>query len=292
MYRIIDGILFEGKTLPNAFDVRLWERNGHREISARPVVEWQEVCVPDAIALPVVDEVRDADYLEEKRLRNLKRAALRAKTQCRRFIKAHGLMQMLTLTYRENQTDEKLFKEHFAKWVRRMKAALGGEFVYCAGFEPQGRGAWHAHVACHKMPTWVVTNKGKASQQTVASWKLGTKIWRSVVGEDNGLCFVGGKRKRRGSQSVGQIAAYVSKYIVKHFELMPEGTNRYSRSNGDVVGKPETMRVMGKTMAEVIADAFMVFPGEVVLSHRVSRWSDAWYLSTEPDGKRGGRDDD
>lgn len=281
MYRIIDGILFEGKTLANAFDVRLWERNGHREISARPVVEWQEVCMPDAAALPVVDKVRDAEYLEEKRLRNLKRAAMRAKTQCRRFIKAHGLAQMLTLTYRDNQTCEKLFKEHFAKWLRRMKAALGGEFVYCAGFEPQDRGAWHAHVACHKMPTWVVVNKGKATQQTVASWKLGTKIWRSVVGEDNGLCFVGGKRKRRG-QSIGNIAAYVSKYIVKHFELMPEGTNRYSRSNGDVVGKPVTMRVCGKSLADVIADAFMVFPGEVVLSHRVSRWGDGWYLATEP----------
>lgn len=297
MYRIIDGILFEGKVQLNAFDVRLWERNGHREISARPVVEWTEICMPEPAAMPQPDAERDAADAEEKRLRNLKRNALRAKTQCRRFIKAHGLDEMLTLTYRENQTDEKLFKEHFAKWLRRMKAALGGKFIYCAGFEPQKRGAWHAHVACHKLPEWVQVRGIK-----IEAWKLGTRIWRDVVGptadgKDGGLCFVGGKTKygkRRRRLSVGKTAAYVSKYIVKHYELMPEGTNRYSRSNGDVVGKPVTMRLVGKSLPEVIAEAFMVFHGEVVLSHRVGRWSDSWYLATEPalSGSHGSRRDD
>jgi len=241
--------------------------------------------MPRPEALYVADPEVDAAYLEEKRIKNLKRAAMRAKTQCRRFIKAHGLDEMLTLTYRDNQTDERLFKEHFAKWVRRMKAALGGDFVYCAGFEPQDRGAWHAHVACHKLPKHVM-HKGVK----IEAWKLGTRIWRDVVGptvdgKDGGLCFVGGKPKwgkRRQRMSVGKNAAYVSKYIVKHFDLMPEGKNRYSRSNGDVVGKPVTVRMQGKTMAEVIADAFMCFPGEVVLSHRVGRFGDSWYLATEP----------
>lgn len=287
MYRIIDGILFEGKTVAQAFDVRLWERNGHREISARPVVEWHEVCVPDKAALPVITE----DDKEEKRQRNLKRNALRAKTQCRRFIKAHGLDEMLTLTYRDNQQDEALFKLHFAKWIRRMKSALG-EFVYCAGFEPQERGAWHAHVACHRLPKHVM-HKGVK----IEAWKLGTRIWRDVVGptvdgKDGGLCFVGGKPKwgkRRQRMSVGKNASYVSKYIVKHYELMPEGTNRYSRSNGDVVGKPEHVRMFGRQLAEVIAEAFMLFPGEVVLSHQV-RFGESWYLATEPDRPMRGLD--
>jgi hypothetical protein len=82
--------------------------------------------------------------------------------------------------------------------------------------------------------------------------------------------------------SVGQNAAYVSKYITKHYELMPEGTNRYSRSNGDVVGKPETMRLVGYTLPELIAETFMCFDGEVVLSHRVGRFKDSYYLATEP----------
>ncbi|HJS09447.1 MAG TPA: hypothetical protein VJ809_17390 [Pirellulales bacterium] len=292
MQRIIDGILFEGKTLPNQWDVRLWERNGHREISARPVVEWTEIGVD--LPMPPANPERDAEDEEEKRQRNLKRNAQRAKTQCRRFIKAHGFGELLTLTYRANQTDEKLFKEHFAKWVRRMRAALGGTFDYCAGFEPQKRGAWHAHVACHKLPVHA-SYKGVK----IEAWKLGTRIWRDIVGptvdgKDGGLCFVGGKSKWSKSRrrlSVGKTAGYVSKYITKHYELMPEGTNRYSRSNGDVVGKPETMRLYGKTLAEVIADAFMLFEGEVVLSHRVSRWSDAWYLSTEPHGPKHGSDD-
>jgi hypothetical protein len=180
MQRIVNGIHFEGKTVPDAWDVRLWERNGHREISARPVVEWVEI--GENLPMPPVNLERDAEDAEERRFTNLKRAASRAKTQCRRFIKAHGFTQMLTLTYRENQTDERLFKEHFAKWLRRMKAALGGTFDYCAGFEPQERGAWHAHVSCHKLPTWVVVNRGKSNSYSVQSWKLGTKIWRDVVG--------------------------------------------------------------------------------------------------------------
>lgn len=280
MQRIVDGILFEGKTLPDAWDVSLWERNGHREISIRPVVEYTEVGETRNLAMPEPDEERDAADEEERRQRNLKRNAMRAKTQCRRFIKAHGFQQMLTLTYRENQTDEKLFKEHFAKWLRRMKAALGGKFDYCAGFEPQDRGAWHAHVACHKLPPHVAYKGVK-----IESWKLGTKVWRSVVGEDNGMCFVGGKPKwgkKRRAMSVGKTAAYVSKYITKHYELMPEGTNRYSRSNGDVVGKPEKVRLVDVSLADAIAEAFMLFDGEVILSHRVGRFKDSYYLCTEP----------
>lgn len=283
MYRIVDGILFEGKTRSDAFDVRLWERNGHREISARPVVEWREICTPRPEALYVPMPGVDEAYEEEKRQANLKRAAMRAKTQCRRFIKAMGLDEMLTLTYRENQTDERIFKAHFKEWIRRMKRALGGDFLYCAGFEPQARGAWHAHVACYKLPSHGVHKGVKIKARDV-----GTKVWQSVVGEGNGMCFVGGRPKwgkRRQNMSVGKTASYVSKYIVKHFELMPEGKNRYSRSNGDV-GKAVTMRIEGRTLPEVIAEAFMQFEGEVVLSHRVSRWGDGWFLATEPDTVR------
>lgn len=239
--------------------------------------------------MPEPDPERDAADAEERRLRNLERNAKRAKTQCRRFIKAHGFEEMLTITYRDNQQDEALFKEHFAKWVRRMRKALGGTFDYCAGFEPQERGAWHAHVACHKLPKHAAYKGVK-----IEAWKLGTTIWRDVVGKtaegkDNGLVFVGGKPKwgkRRQRMSVGKSAAYVSKYITKHYELMPEGKNRYSRSNGDVVGKPITMRLRGFTLADLIGEAFMQFDGEVVLSHSVNRFNDAWWLATEPDQDR------
>ena len=74
-----------------------------------------------------------------------------------------------------------------------MKKALGGTFRYCTGFEPQQRGAWHMHVATHKLPQHVEYKGVK-----IEAWKLGTRIWRSIVGENNGLCFVGGKLARNG----------------------------------------------------------------------------------------------
>jgi hypothetical protein len=289
MYRIIDGILLEGKISKSQHDVRIWEANGHREVSVMPVIEWHDIGMVSKEAEYKPDPLREEEDAEERRAANLKRAAGRAKTQCRRFIKLHGFRELLTLTYRDNQTDEKLFKDHFAKWVRRMKAALGGTFDYCAGFETQKRGAWHAHVACQKMPTWVVMNKGKATERTVASWKLGTQIWRSVVGtsadgKDGGMCFVGGKKRKNGRKprvdSVGAMASYVSKYITKHYEEMGEGTNRYSRSNGEVA-KPITMRVQGD-LADAIAEAFMCFPGEIVLSSTIGRYGDSYWLATEP----------
>src|SRR4051794_15313056 len=122
MQRIVDGILFEGNRVPGAWDVRVWESAGHREVSASPVVEWSElgpVPVLDWSKNPLgeLDPVADADLIEEKRQRNLKRAAGRAQTACRRFIKAEGFDELLTITYRENQQDRALCKEHFAQWV-------------------------------------------------------------------------------------------------------------------------------------------------------------------------------
>lgn len=307
MFRIVvmpDGerVLLEGKVCPDAWDVRIWEANGHREISARPKLIWSEAGTLSPIAMQMMDEAgshlteaeRQAEAEQaaaERAERNLKRAAGRAKTQCRRIIKTEAFNELLTLTYRENQTDVELFKKHFAEWHRRMKRALG-EFRYCAGFEPQERGAWHAHVACHKLPRTVLYQGVR-----IDAWKLGTAVWRSIVGADNGLCFVGGKTRhglpRRSRMSIAQMAAYVSKYIIKHYELMPGEANRYSHSKGTKVGKPYTVTVTGLDPAcafeDVVELSFRLDRGHRVVSHRATRddWSGGRYwLVTEPDRMR------
>lgn len=267
--RIIDGTLYRGEVVPGAWDCSLWEANGHREFSARPAIQWHEV----GPARPPMDWeqwIASAESEEEqlerqkeyeahklaKREKNLERAAKRAQTMCRRFIKAAGFNELLTITYRDNQTDIELFKKHFAEWVRRMKRALGGRFAYCAGFEPQDRKAWHAHVACHKLPKHVQHRGVK-----IPSWRLGTEVWRSVVGpaadgNTNGLVFVGGKagkgktRGRTAYQSLAKLASYVSKYITKHYELCPDEANRYSHSQG--LGK-------GERFTHTVTDVFRVW---------------------------------
>lgn len=314
MQRIVDGILYEGNRLENAWDVSIWESRGHREVSARQVVEWSELGpVPP---LKELDSVEDAEFIEEQHQRALKKAAQRAQTMCRRIIKAEGFDELLTITYRENQTDRAECKKHFKEWVRRMKRALGGlvdvvdqvtgeiskkwkdgNFRYCASFERQDRGAMHVHVACFKLPKHAV-HKGVK----IEGWRLGTDVWRGIVDYEaegpsrssdkrpmvvNGLVFVGGKskwsKKRRKNMSAAKMASYVSKYIMKDYAESPMGANRYSRSNAIEVAKPVHVRLCGASLADAIGAMFECKDGDVVVSHRLGTFKDSYWLCTEPE---------
>lgn len=283
--RIINGVLYFGKPAYTTWDVRVFEVNGHREISARNPMIWEERCdVPTTdllgnpnVPLPLTDAEIDAAEREKKE-RKQKESAARAKTMCRRFIKAEGFDELLTLTYRENQTDRALCKLHFKEWVRRMKRALPG-FRYCGSFERQERGSMHVHLATNKLP-----QHAKFEGVKIPAWRLGTEVWRSIVGDDNGLCFVGGKLKNgkyRRNMSLAKMAAYVSKYIMKDWEDVPEEVNRYSRSNGTSVPKPVTMRFHDLKLADLISLVFECSGGDVVVSHHASELNGRYWLCTE-----------
>lgn len=294
-----ERVVLHGEVLEDAWDVYVKNVNGHRETSFRNAVIWSET---DKIAPPVFDReaylaqfdgeeleirVRELEREEaERRAKQLRKNAQRAKAACRWFIKANGLNELLTLTYRENQTARELCKRHFKEWVRRMKRELGGRFVYCASFERQDRGAMHVHIACHKLPQHAA-HKGVK----VKGWELGTRVWRSIVGKDNGLCFVGGRKAtgRPKQRSIAKIAAYVSKYIMKDYEDAPEESNRYSRSDSrDGIAqlpKAERVRIWGASYQEMIELAFQCTEGEIVVSHRASmdKYGEGQYwLVTEP----------
>lgn len=286
MKKIITGfgepIQLEGAFNPERWEVRIFEVNGHREISARNLIDWEEVPYQ-----PVLDQFPDQPSLqqiedaEERRLKALKRNAKRAQSMCRKVIKSEGFDELLTLTYRENQTDRELCKKHFKEWARRMKRALGS-FRYCASFEAQKRGAMHIHCATNRLPS-VATHNGVK----IPAWRLGTAIWRAIVGANNGLCFVGGKNKRGNTRtkrmSLAKMASYVSKYIIKDYEESPEESNRYSRSNGVFVPKPTVYRFDNATLAEIVAAVFECAEGDVIVSHSVNKMNSSYWLCTEPD---------
>lgn len=270
MERIIDGIRYEGKLLPDVWDISVVEVAGHREVSARNAVVWHEsgdhapyrrdgdgyqgAPTPENLAKWAAQDAADA---AEKAEKDRQKSAAKAKTRARHFMKLEAFDEMLTLTYRQNMQDFALSQKHFKEWIRRMKKALGG-FRYCGGWEPQERGAIHWHVATHKLPKMALYKGAK-----VKAWEVGTRIWRDIVGPvyicgplrpgeergkmSGGICYVGGKprdprHKRRRNMSPAKIAAYVSKYIQKNCLDRPAEKNRYSRSNSmqdtvqDVVG--------------------------------------------------------
>lgn len=286
MKKIIKGfgetIQLEGEYNPTSWVVRIFEVNGHREISARNTIDWEEV--PFEKVVDQSGTMRGDEMEEERRQAALKRNAKRAQTMCRRVIKSEGFDELMTLTYRENQGDRGLCKKHFAIWHKRMKRALG-EFRFCASFERQERGAMHVHIATHKLPKMVTLREGQgfaAQEVTVKAFQLGTRIWRSIVGGNNGLCFVGGKNKngnaRTRKMSLAKMASYVSKYILKDYAESPENDQRYTRSRGSVVPKSKPLYFTNMTMAEVVSLCFQCDDGDVIVSHRADANSRSYWL--------------
>ncbi len=53
----------------------------------------------------------------------------------------------ITLTYAENMQDTKKLYLDFEKFIKRFRYEYGN-FEYIVAMEPQGRGAWHAHLLC------------------------------------------------------------------------------------------------------------------------------------------------
>ena len=292
--------LMRGTVVDDAWEVRRRVANGHTEISVKNMVIWEDTGErpPDTWdeyfsglegAELAQRQAERLVELAEKQAQQMKKNAQLAKTKCRWLIKSQGLDELLTITYRDNQQDRALCKVHFKEWVRRMKRALGGSFIYVAAFERQDRGAMHVHVACHKLPKHALTHKGVK----VPAWRLGTEIWRSIVGQDNGLCFVGGKTRFGGSRrnlSQAKLAAYVSKYIMKDYADAPKGANRFSRSDGLQVPKGERRFLHGCSFGQMMDAVFDVCDGDVIVSHRITR--DKWrggryWLVLEPDSPGG-----
>ncbi|MBO9687641.1 MAG: hypothetical protein J7598_13630 [Mitsuaria chitosanitabida] len=287
----MNGFVFEGKP-SDEFVMRVHHLgNGHKEAIIQRQYVWEEVGPVPLIPPEILDEVlamREREA-EERREANRERAARRAKTNVRRRIKAMGLDSMLTLTYRENQQDLGLVKRHMKEFVRRMRRVLGtreqpGVFSYVAAFERQSRGAWHVHMAVHRLPK----NLPWGSGVKVKSWNVVRAIWRSVVGELGGNIDES-RRKSWTKRSSGKIAGYISKYMVKAFAEGDDWSNRYSASSIELP-KPIVVRFKAYALAELVALAYdEVAGGPVECMTWLDGFGDVFFLSTEgPPGAANG----
>jgi len=272
------AVELEGDYQDDVWKITTWTSNGVLERSSRKVIKWVELSEfdPEHWARVLAHTAPTPEEVEESRLANLQRAARRAKTMCRRVIISENFNELLTLTYRENQTDRALCKHHFSQWCRRMKKALPG-FRFCASFERQERGAMHVHLATHRLPLHA-SHKGTK----IKAFELGTRIWRSVVGANNGMCHVGGSTRfggRRRSLSLAKMAAYVSKYILKDFHESPDSSNRYQRSIGTVLPKKEHVIFYGISEAQMLELVYEYLPSTHVHAFRFSPFGGAWFCS-------------
>jgi hypothetical protein len=152
----------------------------------------------DTSASPVIEagarsRLRSEDRSEWERVDS---SIQRTRKTIRQRCMAFKCDRLLTLTYRENMTDRERCQLDTATFIRKAQSA-GLLPKYVAVPELQKRGAYHVHLAIRGyMP--VVTLR---------------RIWRSVVGQDNGNVDI--SYQRRGSLNPWRIASYLSKYIGK-----------------------------------------------------------------------------
>lgn len=133
---------------------------------------------------------------------NSGRTTVRAKSFVRRLVLTMGGKALLTLTYRENQTDYNQAKKHFQDFARRARRHFG-TFRYVAVPETQKRGAWHFHV---------VLDRYYRANDIRAIWEHGNIDLQKV-------------------RSAKSAARYLTKYLSKTFDgEWPANEPRYLRS--------------------------------------------------------------
>lgn len=259
--RIICGEVYEPRATGRYKISAVEFPNGHLEISARAEVVYEEDETQDAVRLANLRWQNEdlPEVIKEREERSRKKAVQRARRTVRHLCKAIGADTMLTFTYRSNQTDLSLIKEHIKEFSRRLRRTLP-QFVGIATFEPQERGAWHCHMATTRIAASLLDTRGFR----VKSYDLLRSIWRSVTKELGGTVNVR-RPKGESKHSPARIAAYMSKYMMKMWEHIPPGANRFSR-----FGKVELPRRMQLGFVESLHAAIVVCYGLSADDQRVS----------------------
>lgn len=215
--------------------------NGHKEATITTERTLSELPhwwgVPDPLRKPLTEQ------------ENRDRAARRAKSQVRKKCKVLGVNSLFTLTYRENVRDRDLVAKHWDAFRRRVQKLIPN-FAYVAVLERQKRGAYHLHIATHRLPP--LLNAGDGVK--VKSWNLLRAIWRRIVG-DLGGNFDEAKRKFHSKSKSFKIARYISKYVSKAFDPDQDldDKKRFWVSQGVTVPKPQTMLFRKEAFADLIA---------------------------------------
>jgi hypothetical protein len=166
--------------------------------------EGAESCSDGALLIEQERGVRG----EGDKEKNRERAARRAKTQVRKKCKMIQASQLLTCTYRENMQDFDRIERDHKELVRLIRKYLP-DFQYVTAVEPQERGALHLHLAIRAVPFWL-----KDGAVKVKSANLIRRLWRQVVGRDNGNIDLTAPRRNASHR----VACYISKYVSKGLE--------------------------------------------------------------------------
>jgi hypothetical protein len=159
---------------------------------------------------------------------NQRRATNRAAANIRRDLLAIGADRMLTLTYRENQSDRKKALKDLARFVRVMRKRFS-HWASVTVLEYQQRGACHFHLALAGFYDVVVL---RSEWVEIVGRVAVTREDGSMQMMPNGNIDMAFEPDGRGNPC-SKLAAYMAKYLRKGLDEGREvGDHRYFRTQG------------------------------------------------------------
>lgn len=181
-------------------------------------VAYRSDCLPRCLRGGSKERVR---LREEMTPENHERSVARSRREVRHSILMLKPTNMLTLTYRENQTNLAQAWLDFGRWARKVSASFK-KFDYVCVPERQQRGAWHFHVAV----------------RGYYNYNILRYFWRGSIKSglplsDRGNVTGAPSPKGREAWQVKEMARYMIKYMTKSMnEVTAIGARRYSKSKG------------------------------------------------------------
>lgn len=172
----------------------------------------------------------------EKSIKDLKETFIRLRQVIRNNFEENAKNQLfLTLTYKDNMTDEKQLYKDFDAFYKRLKYKFKDyKFEYIAVAEPQERGAWHFHVMLKSTNQDNLYIDNKVLEQL---WRNGYTDAQRLKSEDVGTYYVSYftdllKTDKKGSK----------KHIKgSRLHMYPKGFKFYRTSRG--IKKPEEIKI-------------------------------------------------
>ena len=194
---------------------------------------------------------------------------------------------LVTLTYAENMTDHKRLSHDLDIFLKRAKRMLG-EIKYIAAVEPQGRGAWHAHILVKQMTShytyW-------PAEEVAKIWEHGQIIdVRRLRAVNNVGAYLSAYLTNTPAEDEPAPAAWRGqprninqpKRVVKggRLHLYPRGMHIYRASKN--LDKPEVkkMRPSSEELRTLLQGATVTFKSKIILTGTDQDSQSDFYINT------------
>lgn len=193
--------------------------------------------------------------------------------------------RLVTVTYHENMTDTTRLYYDLQQFVEKMRRRLG-EIKYVTAVEPQGRGAWHAHMLVKQM----------TANSTYLTTEMVQEIWphgwvvdvEQMTSVDNVGAYLSAYLSNVPDDASGDVASAlpeserrVPKRVIKgaRLRMYPRGTHIYRSSRNLELPLQKKIRPLSSELLDLIAGADLRYSQKIDLYGQAEDKSD-YYINS------------